>query len=187
MYAELRRLITENHDDLTQARIALAFNLSWKPDVDGRLQLGMMKVASDLDRELADYDLIIVLNRAFWGDPKVTDEQRTALLDHELSHGALQRAKNLEPIEDEKGRKCYRIRKHDIEEFSAVASRHGMWKKDIEAFWKALQKGRQRTLFDQGEGEEPIAAADGENLVARDEKGELIHMRAALSPKASSE
>jgi hypothetical protein len=149
IYAILKGLIKKYHDDLTHARIAVAWNLSWKPDVDGRLQIGKMKLASDLDRELSEFDLVIILNREFWKNVKFTDKQREALIDHELSHGALQRAKNLEPIEDEKGRKCYRIRKHDIEEFGAVVERNGIYKKDLEGFAKSVIKARQRGLFDE--------------------------------------
>ncbi len=148
VYTTANELIDKHHEDLRDARIAFAWNLSWQPDVDGRVQLGKMKLASDLDRELADFDLVVILSREFWRDPNVTDKQREALLDHELSHGALQRAKNLEPIEDEKGRKCYRIRKHDIEEFSAVVDRHGVYQRDLEAFARALMRGRQRGLLE---------------------------------------
>lgn len=151
MYALLKSLVGQYHSDLGQARIALAFNRSWRPDVDGRVQLGKMRLASDLDLELAEFDFVVILSFGFWKDPEVSNKQREALLDHELSHGALQRSKNLEPIEDEKGRKCYRVCKHDIEEFSAVAGRHGVYKKDLEAFARALMRARQRDLFTEAE------------------------------------
>ena len=147
-------LIEKNHEDLRDARIAVAWNLSWSPDVDGRLQIGKCKLASDLDRELADFDLVVILLREFWTNEKTTDAHRSALLDHELSHAALQLDKNLEPIEDEKGRKCYRIRKHDIEEFSAVVAQHGLYKKELEQFAKAIQRGKQRGLFDEADAED---------------------------------
>lgn len=169
MYELMARLIEKYHDDLTQARIALAWNLSWKPDVDGRLRLGAMKVASDLDRELSEFDLVVVLSREFWTHPNVTDKQREALLDHQLAHGALQRSKNLEPAEDEKGRKCYRIRKHDIEEFSAVVERHGIWKKELENFAQALMRNKQRSLFESKDDERDEAereAPDSEAVAA---------------------
>ncbi|MEO7272059.1 MAG: hypothetical protein ABI211_08640, partial [Vicinamibacterales bacterium] len=54
LYALLADLIELHHEDLyrTDARIALAWCTSWKPDVDGRVTLGKCKKASDLDREL---------------------------------------------------------------------------------------------------------------------------------------
>lgn len=46
------------------------------------------------------------------------------------------------PAIDERGRVTYRIRKHDLEEFSTIAERYGCWKRDIEAFAKSLAKAR---------------------------------------------
>src|SRR4051812_39232899 len=68
MYDRLYQLIADHHEDLdrTNVRIALAWCTSWKPDADGRLTLGKCKKATDLDRELAPYDFVILLNRDFW-------------------------------------------------------------------------------------------------------------------------
>lgn len=140
MYELLDSLIGEHHHDLAQARIALAWCTSWKPDVDGRVTLGKCKKASDLDRELAAFDFIVLLSRAFWTDPRVTDAQRTALLDHELCHACLKYDDAGEPVEDERGRRVYRVRKHDIEEFTAIVSRHGCYKADLETFASALRR-----------------------------------------------
>ena len=147
MHALLDELVVEHHQDLAQARIALAWNLSWKPDVDGRVTLGKCKKASDLDRELVDYDFVIILNREFWEHGDVDDHKRRALMDHELSHGALKLDAYGEPVEDEKGRKVYRTRKHDIEEFTEIVSRYGCYKRDLENFAQALQRSKQGNLF----------------------------------------
>lgn len=149
IYAMKDELVRDNHEDLREARIALAFNLNWKPDVDGRLQVGKCKLANDLDRELAEFDLVVILLREFWQDSEVTDRQRRALMDHELTHAALSLDSNGEPVEDEKGRKVYRIRKHDVEEFSGVVERHGLYKTDLAKFAKSVLKGKQRALFDE--------------------------------------
>jgi hypothetical protein len=47
-------IVDAHHEDLskTNARIALAWQLGLKPDVDGRLVLGRCRKATDLDREL---------------------------------------------------------------------------------------------------------------------------------------
>jgi hypothetical protein len=140
MYALLDRLVDAHHEDLRQARLALAWCTSWKPDVDGRVTLGKCKKASDLDRELAAFDFIILLRRAFWTDIRVTDAQREALLDHELCHAALKYDDKGEPLEDERGRRVYRVRKHDIEEFTEIVARHGCYKADLERFASALRR-----------------------------------------------
>lgn len=142
MYTLLDWIVKAHHEDLEYARIALAWCTSWKPDVDGRLTLGRCKRASDLDRELADYDFVILLLRGFWRDERVTetDHQRRALLDHELTHATLKLDANGEPVDDERGRRVYRIRKHDIEEFAAIVERYGTYKTDIENFAAALRR-----------------------------------------------
>lgn len=147
MYELLYSIIDQFHDELsrTNVRIVLAWAISWKADVDGRLVLGKCKKASDLDRELAPFDFVILLNRDFWQNPRVTEQQRLALLDHELMHAAVAYDENGDAKCDERGRTVYRLRKHDLEEFSAIASRHGCWKRDIEAFAQALRLAEQQT------------------------------------------
>jgi Putative phage metallopeptidase len=139
MYKMLDSLVSAHHHDLRDARIALAWCTSWKPDVDGRVTLGKCRKASDLDRELAAFDFVILLRRAFWRADQVTDAQRRALLDHELCHGARQFDSAGEPVEDERGRPVYRMRKHDIEEFTEIVERHGCYKADLERFAAALR------------------------------------------------
>lgn len=140
MYALLSDLVSQHHEELVQARIALAWNTSWRHDVDGRVTLGKCKKASDLDRELSSYDFVILLRRAFWLDSRVSDQQRRALLDHELHHAAVKHDDNGEPVQDERGRVVYRTRKHDIEEFAPIVQRYGLWTSDLEHFAIALQR-----------------------------------------------
>lgn len=144
MYNLLDALVAEHHGDLTGARFALAWNTSWQPDVDGRVTLGKCKKASDLDRELAAYDFVIILREEFWKHPRVSDTQRTALLDHELMHAAVSYDERGETKFDERGRTVYRIRKHDIEEFGDIVQRYGCYKSDIEAFARQLRIGRRQ-------------------------------------------
>jgi hypothetical protein len=140
MYVLLEDLVVAYHPELERARIALAWCTSWKPDVDGRVTLGKCKKASDLDRELAAYDFVILLRKSFWLDPRVSDAQRRALLDHELCHAALKYDDAGAPVEDERGRLVYRTRKHDIEEFTDIVTRYGTWTADLERFAFALRR-----------------------------------------------
>lgn len=153
MYRLLNELVKEHHDDIRDARIALAWNISWKPDVDGRVTLGKCKKASDLDRELMAFDFVILLRREFWEDGTVTDAQRAALLDHELCHATVKYSTDNEPVIDERDRKVYRIRKHDIEEFAEIIERHGLYKRDLEWFAAALRRAKQTPLLN----DEPTA------------------------------
>lgn len=140
MYDRMHVLIDAHHEEIQDARIALAWNTAWKPDVDGRCKLGQCRRASDLDRELAAYDFVIVLRREFWDHAQVTDNQRNALLDHELTHATVRLDKDGEPVHDERGRLVYRIRKHDIEEFGAIVARYGCYKRDLQWFVEQVPK-----------------------------------------------
>lgn len=142
---QMEELISSHHEDLRDARIALAWCTSWKPDVDGRVTLGKCVKASDLHRELAPYDFVILLSRSFFEDPLVTPLQCRALIDHELMHAAVKFDAKGEPVYDGRGRMVYRIRKHDLEEFSAIAARYGCWKRDLEAFASALDRARHKS------------------------------------------
>jgi len=153
MYALLDELVEKYHDDVQYARVALAWCTSWRADVDGHQILGKCKRASDLDRELADFDFVILLQRSFWNSISVTPAQRAALLDHELCHAAPKLDKYGDYLEDERGRRVYRTRKHDIEEFTAIVERHGVWKRDLERFAAALHRSAQGELDLKGQTE----------------------------------
>lgn len=146
LYAMLNELVEKHHTHLTNARIVLAWNLAWKPDVDGRVTLGKCRKASDLDRELAPYDFVILLRRTFFEDADVPDSARKALLDHELCHAAVKLDQDLEPERDSRGRTIYRLRKHDVEEFSEIIRRHGCYKRDLEDFAASLERAKQAKL-----------------------------------------
>ena len=136
-YVILRPLVEKHHRRLADAKIALAWNLAWKADKDGAVKLGKAKKATELDRLMHGYDLIVLLNRGYWGN--FSEAQRAALIDHELCHFEVVRDKAGDPKTDERGRTCYRIRKHDVEEFQEIVARHGLWKSDLEQFVEAAR------------------------------------------------
>lgn len=135
------------HSDVADAEIALAWRTNLKPDKDGNLILGKCVKASDLQREFSNYDFVILLNREVWEDAEFTDDKKRALVDHELCHAAA--STDEDGIKwDERGRRVWRCRKHDIEEFYAIVQRHGCYKRDLELFAEALLKKRKAPLFD---------------------------------------
>lgn len=147
MYQLLDRTIHEHHEQLRHARIVLAWAKSWKRDKDGHLVLGKCKRASDLDRELAEFDFIILLNKDFWQGFATKDTHRAALIDHELCHAAPALDKFGHQLEDERGRKVWRTRKHDIEEFAEIVERHGTYKRDLEEFHRCAIRGVQQQIL----------------------------------------
>ncbi|MCU1356411.1 MAG: hypothetical protein JWM89_1829 [Acidimicrobiales bacterium] len=72
-----------------------------------------------------------------WG---LSDEQRVALVDHELHHCQV----------DEDGRPY--MRPHDIEEFDEILARYGPWKSDVRRFVE-IAKGVRRLPGLDGKGE----------------------------------
>jgi hypothetical protein len=158
-----------NHPHLTECRIALLWRIDLKPDVDGKLVLGKSQKISDCDKELAEFDWKILLNQEAY--LAFSDEQRAALVDHELSHIQVKRdAETGDPARDERGRVIYRNRKHDIEEFASIVERHGLYKCDLEAFAETVKKARKPVppLFaDQAAREDAEANGQAANGATR--------------------
>jgi len=165
LYVRLRDLIAAHHGELLDARIALAWCTSWKLDVDGHQVLGRCRRATDLDRELHAWDFVILLNREWWEHEQCTPLQRDALLDHELCHATTRDDPHTgEPQRDARGRICYRLRKHDLEEFIAIAQRWGVWKRDLELFARGLAMAAargQRLPIDQDPDDPPVQSTGG--------------------------
>lgn len=138
------------HGELSEARIALAWRLALKPDKDGHLVLGKCVKISDLQKEMADWDFVIVLNKEVWNSIEFTKEKRIALLDHELCHAAHAEDTTTGELKyDERDRPVFRVRKHDLEEFNAVVKRHGLYKRDLEAFAQVILDKQRAPLLDQ--------------------------------------
>jgi predicted SprT family Zn-dependent metalloprotease len=153
----VHELIQHFHTHLVNARIAFAWNRGWSADADGILRLGEAKKASDLDKELHGYDFVILLNAIACNT--FSESQLRALIDHELCHCEVAVGKDGEDKVDDKGRTVYRTRKHDVEEFSEVIERHGLYKENLKQFAKiALQKAKT-PLLDEEDMEPEDAAA----------------------------
>lgn len=153
VYDLLGDLIATHHvSDLAEAKIALLWRYAVSPDKDGHVELGKPRKVSARERAFHDHDFVIALNHVVWHDI-LTPPQRLALLDHELEHCGR--------AEKEDGSSTYYVRKHDLEEFNAIARRHGLWRESVEAFVKAaLKKQSGPTLFDGLSGPEPLNGTD---------------------------
>lgn len=145
LYKLLDAILKAHHEHLRKAKIALAWNKAWRADVDGRLVLGKCKKATDLDRELAEHDFVILLNQEAW--EQLTEPQRLALFDHQLSHCQQVRDEAGRQKEDERGRLVWRIRKHDVEDFRDVIARNGCYTADLADFVRTAVEAKQTPLF----------------------------------------
>lgn len=145
-YEVLDEAVRLYHSDLHEAEIALAWHVNIKPDIDGHILLGRCVKVSDLYKEFAEFDFIVVINRKVWDSPEFDERKKLALLDHELCHAAV--AEDEEGTKrDIRGRLCYRTRKHDIEEFASVVAHHGTYKHDLESFAKLLLEKQRNPLI----------------------------------------
>ena len=150
LYKIMDSLIAKHHKHLADAAIAIGWRYDKKQDADGRLWLGSLKKASDLDRKLHQFDFVMLLNHEFC-NKAATDQQITALVDHELCHGQVSYDAHGERKEDGDGRGVYRIRKHDVEEFQEIVVRHGAWKGDLEKFFGAWKDKHDLPIIAEAE------------------------------------
>lgn len=142
----------ESHQPLLDARVTIDFvfaradlNEDNEPLNDaitknGRRCLGITRKIPLKDRALGRADAEICLDGDWWKD--APEEQRRALLDHELHHVAVRTNKN-GVVRDDLGRPELKMRKHDVEFgwFSIVAARHGE---------HSMERIQAKTLMDAG-------------------------------------
>lgn len=86
------------------------------------------------------------------------EEQRAALVDHELCHFTREEWEEPDPKVQSKWVTVYGaatdpdswgIREHDVEEFSEIIERHGLWDIGIETFAEAVREAdHQMTISD---------------------------------------
>ena len=158
-YRIMEDLISKHHSHLKDAKIAIAWRFGWSADADGRLRLGQTKKGSDLDRELHGYDFVILLNHEVWNKATLKEGQMVAVMDHELCHAAVSIDSDGMPKIDESGRTVWRMRKHDVEEFTEVVARHGCYMSELETFAKHAMDAKDRPLLAIAEntGKESVA------------------------------
>lgn len=143
-YEMMKSIRQRHHRHIRKAKIALAWKKSIKPDRDGHILLGKCRKSSDLQREVSEYDFIILLNKEAWEHEEFGRKRQKALLDHELCHAAQAYDKKGKRLKNDRGKYVFRVRKHDVEEFSEIVERHGIWKHDLQLFADALFKGRKK-------------------------------------------
>jgi hypothetical protein len=99
----------------------------WKENMGAgtRVKLGQAAKASPQLRLLGEVDFVLTFNWEAW--KILTPEQRVALVDHELQHCDVDADSN-EPI----------LVEHDVEEFSLIVRRYGLWKPTLRTFGDAV-------------------------------------------------
>lgn len=110
------------------------------PKSKGRLVLARARKVSGLNAFLANVsagvpdrlanDDFFVVEVAVDTWERLTEDQRVALVDHELCH--------LHVDKDGDGSAVLSLRGHDLEEFAAIVERHGLWASDVATFGSAV-------------------------------------------------
>lgn len=129
----------EHHPELNGARIRYMFCPAL-PKSNGDIVLGRAKKLSGWKRVAIRADFVIRFNFECWEE--LDQDQRRALIDHELSHCGCK-----DPTELPKDRE-WMIRNHDAECFVDVIDRHGVWTDGIQSFVDGL---KQVKLFESAE------------------------------------
>lgn len=98
--------------------------------------------ASKTSGPLEFYSHHVFLVRVNWTTWRpLSAEQRVALIDHELCHFGVE--------DTEKGTK-YVMHEHDVEEFTSIVSRWGLWRADLRRLSAVMM---QRDLFETQSGD----------------------------------
>jgi len=151
----VEKLVPEHHDHLDRQDVTIRCVFrDTAAKSRGKIVLGKARKIAGLNAHLvglvrrddlgddpADFFVIEVPHMPWQA---LTPAQRTALVDHELCHFYV--AIPDDPKED---RKLVLVG-HDLEEFSAIVERHGLWRPDLVEFAKVIagRGGDQPTLDD---------------------------------------
>jgi hypothetical protein len=124
----MEEIKNENHVDLVNAGVAigvLVLDSEAGLSVHGYPAIAAVKITGLKERTLGVEDAVIVLDRVRW--EALTDDERRAVLDHELEHISVVRDNQGDPKEDALGRPKLSLQLHDFQVggFVAIVERHG--------------------------------------------------------------
>jgi len=116
-------LIEQYHPWLKEARVGFVFRD--EPQKSGnKLVIGKVSKVCEQFKPHMDLDFLIWIAESFYVN--MDDDRRKALIDHELCHCG---------FIDGTARMC----SHDIEEFTVVVQRWGLWRPDLITFGHAVE------------------------------------------------
>lgn len=105
------------------------------PNFQGSLgQVALWLLAKACQGELPDF--LLILDAEWWGE--ATENQRSALVHHELKHCCIATDKEGDQRFTDEGDPIWAIREHDVSEFYDTVSRFGDWLGDVAPLVRAL-------------------------------------------------
>lgn len=111
------------HSRLVNASMAYVFREEITQS--GRVKGGVASKASGKLAYFTGHDFVIEFSHTVW--LRLTHEQRIALVDHELAH-----------CERDSESEAWIMRDHDVEEFSDIVGRWGLWTPNLQGFGRAI-------------------------------------------------
>lgn len=129
-------LIRAIHKHLVTAAIAYVYREKMK--TRDRIVWGKASKAGGRVNFFAGYDLVMEINWQQW--KLLSDHQKVALVDHELSHFGKD--------ETPGGETAWVLISHDIEEFGGIVRRWGLWRDDLTVFAGSVVQAHQLGMFE---------------------------------------
>jgi hypothetical protein len=136
LYRMLNDAIEAYHEHLATCDIALAFRRGWPADRNGESQvkLAEVKLADELSRETRKWgnDAVILLNEDVFGG-FIHGDSKDVLVERQLAFAIDDALESIKPVldlegeqvQDEKNRRMWRLKKHDVSFHLAAFERHG--------------------------------------------------------------
>jgi hypothetical protein len=163
-------LIPKYHPHLQNCRVEYVFN-EGAMKTKGKELLARAKKKSGLDAFLFAPPtedepkpfFVIEINKPAWD--ALNKKQKRALVDHELCHCLWDVEKGLY------------MRTHDVEEFSEIIKRHGLWQPDVQLFAEIAVKHVKQLELPIPETKEPVKVIKAEN-------GQTEELRGSKEPDA---
>ena len=147
-------LIEKYHPHLIDYSVKIRYVFVDKtPSSKGKEVWGTCRKVSGLNAYLESGDIdcgpffVITISKEIWDI--LPNDKKLALVDHELCH-AWAEVKQKEEDEDEESSEEVEqvvklsVKPHDLEEFSCIVRRHGLWREDIQDFVEAALKSKSK-------------------------------------------
>ena len=172
IHEQAYQLIKEHHTDLHAAGVSIDLIFAYAGENDagekigpalklgGYACLGIASKVPLLQRVMGRSDAQILLDGDKW--PDLHEDQRAALLDHELTHFAVAKDAEGGTILDTHGRPKIKLRLHDFQFgfFTAIAERHKEASLEVMAVTQLYQQAAQS--YFPFLGQQPLAIAEPE-------------------------
>lgn len=153
VHDHLARVREEHHEDLCDPKVTVDILMTQEVDGEGNeyatlkhrghAALAVIKKTSLKERTLGHADALLIIDSVRWGELK--ERERTALLDHEITHLQVKRNEDGEAELDDARRPKLKLRLHDWElgGFTAVARRHGAHAPEVQSVRSCVDEAGQ--------------------------------------------